>query len=116
MWLKYGLAMLSVFVMIISVRTYINYLNIEVSIENVNQETQRIYDKIAFDKNFLIPYENSEHSDFFILHENSILLGNEYIIRFQERPVVQDGIIVDNVTLSPQESWRMFFSDVLDKY
>ena len=69
--------------MIISIKTYLNYLTIETSIEDVNKETLEITQKKKYEENFLIPFEKSKYATYFLRHENNILLPGEFIIRFE---------------------------------
>jgi len=43
--------------MIISIKTYLNYLAIETSIENVNNETTQVTQRKNYEEKFLIAYE-----------------------------------------------------------
>ena len=82
---KYWLGIVVIFAMIVSIRTYLNYLAIEVSIENVRQETVQITQRKLYEENFLIPYEESEYNQYFLRHENNMLFPGEYIIRFKNQ-------------------------------
>jgi hypothetical protein len=86
---KYGLGIIVLFAMIVSIRTYMNYLAIEVSIQNVNQETVYITQRKLYEENFVIPYEKSEYSKYFLRHENNILFPGEFIIRFEEEKILK---------------------------
>ncbi|HCY21186.1 TPA: hypothetical protein DIC40_05045 [Patescibacteria group bacterium] len=39
--------------------------------------------ELAFTENFQLPYEKSEYAEFFLKHENNILLPKEFIVKFQ---------------------------------
>jgi hypothetical protein len=86
---KYGLGIVVLFAMIVSIRTYMNYLAIELSIQNVNQETVHITQRKLYEENFLIPYEQSEYSEYFLRHENNILFPGEFIVRFEEEKTLK---------------------------
>ena len=82
--IKYGIFVLDIFVMILAIRTYVNYVSIETAIEDAVVEQQTKTDELAFTQNFLVNYEKSDYAKFFLQHENNILLDNEYIIKFEE--------------------------------
>ena len=94
-----------------------NYLAIEVSIENVNQETQQITQRKLYEENFLIPYEQSEYAQYFLRHENNILFPWEFIVRFEAENVasVSETDQEDRIQ-TPQESRRHFFGTIQEKY
>lgn len=96
--------------MIVAIKTYINYLNIETSIENMHQQSAQIRSQKLYEEKFRIPYEQSERAYFFLQHENNILNNNEYIVILEEnRPVQQ----IENQTGAdaidtPQEARKHF--------
>jgi len=107
-----------IFAMIVSIRTYLNYLAIEVSIENVKQETAHITQRKLYEENFLIPYEKSEQNQYFLRHENNMLLPGEYIVRF-ERPkekIVANQTDASDTIQSPQDSRQYFIRKVSEQY
>ncbi len=115
---KYWLGVVVIFAMIVSIRTYLNYLAIEVSIESVRQETAEITQRKLYEENFLIPYEQSEYNQYFLRHENNMLLPWEYIIRF-ERPKEEKIAKETDWTSSiqtPQDSRQYFIKKVTDQY
>jgi type III secretory pathway component EscR len=82
--IKYGILILDIFAMIIAIKTYVNYVSIETAIENATIEQQMKTDELAFTQNFLVNYEKSEYAKYFLEHENNMLQGDEYIIKFEE--------------------------------
>ncbi len=70
--------------MIVAIKTYINYLNIETSIADVKNQASQIQLQKNYEQKFLVPYESSFRSDIFMTHENNILAKGEFIIQFQE--------------------------------
>lgn len=115
---KYWLGVFTIFAMIVSIKTYLNYLTIELSIESVRQETAQITQKKLYEENFLIPYEKSEYNQYFLRHENNILLPGEYIIRF-ERPKItekeSDTSPKDQIQ-TPEDSRQYFIQRVTEQY
>lgn len=82
--IKYGIVILDIFAMIIAIRTYVNYVSIETAIEDAIIEQQIKTDELNFTQNFLVNYEKSDYARYFLEHENNMLLGDEYIIKFEE--------------------------------
>lgn len=82
--IKYGIFILDVFAMIITIRTYVNYVSIETAIETATIEQQTKTDELAFTQNFLVNYEKSDYAKYFLEHENNMLMADEYIIKFEE--------------------------------
>jgi hypothetical protein len=82
--IKYGLLILDVFAMIITIKTYVNYVSIETAIEDATIQQETKTDELSFTQNFLVNYEKSEYAKYFLEHENNMLLRDEYIIKFEE--------------------------------
>ena len=82
--IKYGILILDIFAMIVAIKTYVNYVSIETAIENATIEQQTKTDELDFTQNFLVNYEKSDYAKYFLEHENNMLLGDEYIIKFEE--------------------------------
>lgn len=82
--IKYGILILDIFAMIIAIRTYVNYVSIETAIEEATIQQQVKTEELAFTQNFLVNYEKSEYAKYFLEHENNMLLGDEFIIKFEE--------------------------------
>lgn len=122
--IKYGIFILDIFAMIVAIRTYVNYVSIETAIESATIEQQHQTDELAFTQNFLINYEKSDYAKYFLEHENNMLLGNEYIIKFEEMYQKQETNTwtnspymdyQDNQVNSPQESWKKFILNKIKK-
>ena len=123
--IKYGLLFLDIFAMIITIKTYVNYVSIETAITDATIEQQTKTDELAFTQNFLINYEKSEYAKYFLEHENNMLLRDEYIIKFEEMYQKQQANTGTNANAyvdyqdrnvnSPQESWKKFIFDKISK-
>ncbi len=123
--IKYGILILDIFAMIIAIKTYVNYVSIETAIEDATIEQQTRTDELAFTQNFLVNYERSEYARYFLEHENNMLQGDEYIIKFEEMYQKQQSntwvttassIGFDNNGVgTPQESWKKFILDKISK-
>jgi hypothetical protein len=113
---KYILAIMTLFAMIISIRTYMNYITIEESIKNVNEETIQITQRKLYEKNFVIPYEESEYSEYFLWHENNILFPWEFMIRFEQEKEKEENIMDKEEEIkTPQESRKHFIKNINKK-
>lgn len=73
----------SVIVMVVAVRTYINYTTIKDAIYNVEIKIEEANKEIEYTEKFLKKYLDSDFADYFLAHKNNILFDWEYIIRFQ---------------------------------
>jgi len=123
--IKYGLLILDVFAMIITIKTYVNYVSIETAIEDATIQQETKTDELSFTQNFLVNYEKSEYAKYFLEHENNMLLRDEYIIKFEEMYQKQETNTWTNTdpfvdyqdknVNSPQESWKKFILDKISK-
>jgi hypothetical protein len=119
--IKYGLFLLDLFAMIIAIRMYSNYVNIQTTIENTIFERQTKMAELAFTRNFLAQYENSDFARFFLQHENNMLSVGEYIVKLDTSPAkVATGATASQRSLdgpntdfvaTPEASWQKFLSD-----
>ncbi len=122
--IKYGILILDIFAMIVAIRTYVNYISIETAIEDATIQQQVKTDELAFTQNFLVNYEKSEYAKYFLEHENNMLLGDEYIVKFEEMyqkqevntgtsvsPIGYENTVID----TPQKSWKKFIGDKINK-
>lgn len=122
--IKYGILILDLFAMIFAIRTYVNYVSIETAIEDATIEKQMKIDELNFTQNFLVNYEKSDYAKYFLEHENNMLMRNEYIVKFEEMYQKQEvntwtrvtplGYEEDTIT-TPQESWKKFILDKLNR-
>ncbi len=114
---KYGLLIVAVIMMIVAIKTYINYLNIETSIADVKNQTSQIQLQKNYEQKFLVAYESSFRSDIFMMHENNILAKGEFIVQFQESTPIVDANTwdQDTPTLTPPEARRYFLRTIWDK-
>lgn len=106
--------------MIITIRTYVNYLSIETAISDATLQQITKTDELAFTQNFLVSYENSEYAGYFLSHENNMLLPGEYIVKFEEMyekqapttwAILPYANYEENAISTPQQSWNMFLHD-----
>ncbi len=124
--IKYILIVVILLAMIMSIRTYLNFVAIEDAIQNVQLKTIQTQNEILYVKNFLIPYLSSEYAEYFLSHENSVLFPHEAIVWFEsqseqdiikEKSLNQDtGLqIKDNYIYTAKDSWEHFWNERLKK-
>lgn len=107
--------------MIMSIRTYLNFVAIEDAIKNVQFETTKTQEEIDYAKSFLIPYLSSEYAEYFLSHENSVLFPGEVIIRFEElskKAEVKEDVEIatrDDYLDDAKDSWDHFWSERIRK-
>jgi hypothetical protein len=115
--LKYILLVVVILAMIMSIRTYLNFVAIEDAITDVEKQSAHIQEDIYFVEKFQIPYLSSAYADYFLAHENNLLFPGEAIIRFEEiKPqsvaeIVDPTLVTDIPTMTAQESWISFWSE-----
>lgn len=123
---KYWLLVISLFVMIVAIKNYLNYDNILYEIDLVKVNTNKTQQQILYTEKFLMPYLGSSYADYFLAHENSILYEKEDVVKFEfvDRTKDVDLLSWSNQTwkkekwqswsiLSPRESWNEFIKSKL---
>jgi len=117
-YIKYALLGLVFFFMIISIRTYLNYVAIDDAILEVKNHMSETTDEFLFTEKFLIAYLSSDYADYFFTHENNILHPWEFIIKFEEESVktlkVQSnsGFMEKSKNIDlPKNSWNYFLRE-----
>ncbi len=116
---KYLLLVIDIFLVLVATKMFINYNNIKLAIEETALQSERKQLELAFTENFQLPYEKSEYAEFFLKHENNILLPKEFIVKFQAIvPTDTTGSKEEleqkiNFIDSPQDSWKHFFYEQL---
>ena len=110
-WILFALV-----VMIVATKTYLNYNTIIESIDDVKYDIKSVEDEIAYSKNFLEKYLDSEYADYFLAHKNNVLFNWEYIIRFkypQENKEDEKKSENNNIIQTPKQSWNHFIKSKL---
>lgn len=74
----------AIIVMLIAVKTYVNYSAIIDETENVKNDIELVEQKTAYAKNFYLKYADSEYYMYFLSHKNNILFDGEYIIKIAD--------------------------------
>lgn len=82
--LRYVLFFVTAFLVIATVKVYVNNINIDNSIlDNVKQ--QKYYkEREAFENNFYLKYLSWDQSLFFFSHENNVIFSWENIVKFTD--------------------------------
>ena len=89
--LKYGLAFVNIFAVILAIKIFVNYNNIEQAIEETSKESLDKTMQLGYAQNYQIPYEQSEYAKLFMKHENNMLLPGEYIVKLEAKKPVTTG-------------------------
>ena len=117
---KYGFAIIDMFLVLIAIKIFINYNNIEVAITETAQQSQDKTMELGYAQNFQLPYEKSEYAQRFLKHENNMLLPGEFIIKFQDKASMvntgstggdQKGVM--KLLTSPQQARQQFLKEKL---
>ena len=118
--IKYSLIIANIFIILIAVRIYINYVSIEDTITNTIQQSEQKRLELAYNQNFVLNYEKSKYAQYFLQHENNILSRWEFIIRFEKMPEKITSTEEEETTTSydqkeyiktPQQSRNYFIRD-----
>lgn len=109
----------AIVVMLLAVKTYVNYSTITDEIEKVNNEINATKQEIAFAEKFYSKYLDSEYAMYFLSHKNNILFDGEYIIKISTTPNEIDENNTDRkvgteIHETPQESRSRFIKSKLN--
>lgn len=118
---KYLLLIIDIFLVLVATKMFINYNNIKIAIDETASQSEYKRLELAYTENFQLPYEKSEYAEYFLKHENNMLLPKEFIVKFQTiTPVTNTGNNQGTTNKghfieSPQESRKQFFYEQLLK-
>ena len=108
----------AIVVMLVAVKTYVNYSAIIDEIENVNSNINAVEQEIAYAEKFYSKYLDSEYSMYFLSHKNNILFDWEYIIKISTTPKEDENNYNENNEKShretPQESRKRFIQSKIN--
>jgi len=113
--LKYILLIVVILAMIMSIRTYLNFVAIEDAIIWVEQDSYDLQDEIFFVKKFQMSYLSSYYADYFLAHENNVLFPWEVIIKFEDMKseIIEKEDTLNNLSdqnvMSEKEAWEHFW-------
>ncbi|HMT01113.1 MAG TPA: hypothetical protein PKD96_01950 [Candidatus Absconditabacterales bacterium] len=115
---KYLFLVVTIAMMIVAIRVYINYVTIGESIENTRLQTLRTQDEVDFITFFYKPYQQSDYAKLFFAHENTVLQEDEFIVKFFDQKTVMSGEQDTNTSKeikTPQETWLYFLQQKWEK-
>ncbi|MDR2541715.1 MAG: hypothetical protein LBD11_08505 [Candidatus Peribacteria bacterium] len=81
--IKWGLAVVLFLVMILAIRTIINYQTIIDTTDSVKRRTATVQNAMEYAQNFQAKYLASEYGHLFLAHDNNSLFRGEKIISFK---------------------------------
>ena len=107
----------AIIVMLLAVKTYVNYSTITDEIEKINNNIESTNQEIAYSEKFYSKYLDSDYAMYFLSHKNNILFDWEYIIKISTTPKEIESTWTDvkkDIQESPQESWKRFLKSKLN--
>lgn len=108
----------AIIIMLVAVKTYVNYSEIVNEIDSVNKNINAVEQEIAYAEKFYSKYLDSEYSMYFLSHKNNVLFDWEYIIKISATPKESDNDSYnDNEKIyreSPQESRKRFIKSKIN--
>lgn len=113
---RYALFVLTIFLIIATIKVYVNNINIDNSINERIFEQVDYKQKEHFQKNFYIPYLSWYYWKYFISHENNITFSWENIIKFTQLDKQQIGswvVLTWNKNLTWNSSIQIWTWDIL---
>lgn len=82
--IRYALFVLTIFLIIATIKVYVNNINIDNSIKERVLEQIDYKQRESFEKNFYIPYMSWNYAKFFFSHENNVTFSGENVIKFTQ--------------------------------
>ena len=108
----------AIVVMLIAVKTYVNYSEIVNEIDNVNKNINAVEQEIAYAEKFYSKYLDSDYSMYFLSHKNNVLFDGEYIIKISTTPKESENENHNdnekNNRETPQESRKRFIQSKIN--
>lgn len=108
----------AIVVMLIAVKTYVNYSEIVNEIDNVNKNINAVEQEIAYAEKFYSKYLDSDYSMYFLSHKNNVLFDGEYIIKISTTPKESENENHNdnekNHRETPQESRKRFIQSKIN--
>lgn len=113
-WIKRGLLLVNIFLMLMATQILVNYTTIIENTETIRVQATKVEEEMAYIKNYQIKFLNSDHAKFFLAHENNILGWWETVVAFKEKkPESEMGNQNSQQKITPREEWKMFFAERL---
>lgn len=124
--IKYALRIIFFVAMIFAIRTYVNYLAVVDSIENVNSRTASVQNEMDYAQNFQKKYLASDYGYLFLAHDNSMIFDGEEIILFKSSSDVIETWFNADLThipyrpteeeqrkmMDPMNAWNLYLWEV----
>ena len=124
--IKYALRIIFFVAMIFAIRTYVNYLAVVDSIENVNSRTASVQNEMDYAQNFQKKYLASDYGYLFLAHDNSMIFDGEEIILFKSSSDVIETWFNADLThipyrpteeeqrkmMDPMDAWNLYLWEV----
>lgn len=108
----------AIVVMLVAVKTYVNYSEIVNEIDNVNKNINAVEQEIAYAEKFYSKYLDSDYSMYFLSHKNNVLFDGEYIIKISTTPKESENENHNdnekNHRETPQESRKRFIQSKIN--
>ena len=108
----------AIVVMLVAVKTYVNYSEIVNEIDNVNKNINAVEQEIAYAEKFYSKYLDSDYSMYFLSHKNNVLFDGEYIIKIsttsKESENENHNDNEKNHRETPQESRKRFIQSKIN--
>ena len=108
----------AIVVMLVAVKTYVNYSEIVNEIDNVNKNINAVEQEIAYAEKFYSKYLDSDYSMYFLSHKNNVLFDGEYIIKISTTPKESENENHNdnekNNRETPQESRKRFIQSKIN--
>jgi hypothetical protein len=122
---KYLLFGILILVMLLAIRTYINYITIIDTTDAVRKRSAWVQNEMEYSKNFQTKYLSSEYGHLFLAHDNNALFRGESIINFKTGTGAEEvaktislshipdrqEIEEEHINLSPPEAWQTFIKE-----
>ena len=126
--IKYALWVLLFIVMIIAIRTYVNYLTVVNSIESVDALATSVQNEMDYTQNFQKKYLASDYGYLFLAHDNSMIFDGEEIILFKSSEDVVESWFNADLThipyrpteeeqrksMEPMKAWNLFLKETFN--
>ena len=101
--------------MIVSIRAYLNHINTEKAVQDVQDQIIETRKETAFQEDFLIPYLASDQARVFAANENNRPLPGSHFIQFTKTKVYGETDtenVVEEGEITAQESWKIIFERI----
>jgi len=114
--LKRALFIASLFLMLMAIQIYMNYITIIENTETIKKQNSKVQEEIDYINNYQLKYLDSNHAKNFLAHENNILKDWETVIDFKwKENKIDTKIETTQKQATPWEEWKQFFAEKIEK-